>query len=100
VQPVAHGGIDANIGAKNIEMKKQIPQVIAVRPVFPPSAIPAPDSIKTVTGEHPSREPIEIQKASVQYANVDRGKSPDSGSTTPENRAMLYSVAVQSMMST
>jgi hypothetical protein len=31
---------------------------------------------------------------------VDLGKSPVSGSTTPEKRAMLYSVAVQSMMST
>jgi hypothetical protein len=43
---------------------------------------------------------MDIQKASVQYARVDRGKSPVSGSTTPENRAMLYSVAVQSMIST
>lgn len=31
---------------------------------------------------------------------VDRGKSPDLVSTTPENRAILYRVAVQSMMST
>ncbi len=45
VQPVAHGGIDAKIGAKNIEMIKQRPVTIAVRPVFPPSAMPAPDSI-------------------------------------------------------
>jgi hypothetical protein len=66
VQPVAHGGIDAKIGAKNMEIRKQMPQVIAVRPVFPPSAMPAPDSIKAVTGEQPSREPMEMQNASVQ----------------------------------
>lgn len=45
VQPVAHGGIDAKIGAKKIEMKKHRPVTIAVRPVAPPSDIPAPDSI-------------------------------------------------------
>ena len=47
VHPVAHGGMDANIGAKNMEMMKQIPQAMAVKPVLPPSAMPAPDSITT-----------------------------------------------------
>jgi hypothetical protein len=88
VLPVAHGGIEAKIGAKNMEMMKQRPQVIAVSPVFPPSAIPAPDSMNVVTGEVPRRAPMDIQNASVQYAIVDRGKSPVSGSTTPQNRAM------------
>lgn len=97
---MAQGGIDAKIGAKNIEMKKHTPHVMAVSPVFPPSAIPAPDSMNAVTGEHPSSAPTEMQRASVQYARVDLGKSPVSGSTTPENRAMLYSVAVQSIIST
>jgi len=45
-------------------MKKQTPVVIAVIPVFPPSEIPAPDSMKAVTGGEPKREPIEIPKAS------------------------------------
>ena len=45
VHPVAHGGIDAKMGAKNIETIKQRPVVIAVNPVLPPSAIPAPDSM-------------------------------------------------------
>ena len=45
VLPVAHGGMDAKIGAKNMEIMKQKPVVIAVRPVLPPSAIPAPDSM-------------------------------------------------------
>jgi hypothetical protein len=66
VHPVAHGGIEAKMGAKNIDMMKQVPQVMAVKPVFPPSAIPAPLSIKAVTGEHPRSAPIEMQKASVQ----------------------------------
>jgi hypothetical protein len=100
VQPVAQGGMDAKIGAKKMESRKQSPVVMAVRPVLPPSAIPAPDSIKAVTGEQPSKLLNEIIIASVQYAIVDLGKSPVSGSTTPEKRAMLYRVAVQSMMST
>lgn len=37
--PVAHEGMDAKIGAKNIETKNMIPVVIAVSPVFPPSRI-------------------------------------------------------------
>jgi len=39
------------MGAKNMEMKKQTPQVMAVRPVLPPSAIPAPDSMTAVIHE-------------------------------------------------
>jgi hypothetical protein len=66
VQPVAQGGILAKIGAKNIEIKKQRPHVIAVKPVFPPSAIPAPDSINAVTGEVPKSAPKEMHIASVQ----------------------------------
>jgi len=66
VQPVAHGGIDAKMGAKKRATKKHIPVIIAVRPVLPPSAIPAPDSMKAVTGEVPNNEPIEMDRASVQ----------------------------------
>jgi hypothetical protein len=66
VLPVAHGGIEAKMGAKNMEMRKHRPQVMAVSPVFPPSAIPAPLSIKAVTGEQPRSAPMEMQKASVQ----------------------------------
>jgi hypothetical protein len=100
VHPVAHGGIDAKIGAKKMEIRKQIPVVTAVSPVFPPSAIPAADSTNAVTGDVPSSEPIVIDIASVQYASVDRGKSPVDSSTTPENRAIEYSVPVQSRIST
>ena len=62
MDPVAQGGIDAKIGAKKIEIKKQVPQVIAVKPVLPPSAMPAPDSMNAVTGEQPKSAPTEIQK--------------------------------------
>jgi hypothetical protein len=65
VPPVAHGGIEAKMGAKKIEMKKHNPVTIAVIPVLPPSEIPAPDSMKAVTGERPKREPIEMPKAAI-----------------------------------
>jgi hypothetical protein len=66
VQPVAQGGILAKIGEKKIEKRKQRPVVMAVRPVRPPSAIPAPDSMKAVAGEQPKRELMLITMASVQ----------------------------------
>lgn len=101
----------ANIGAKKMDTKKHSPVTIAVNPVRPPSAIPAPLSIKAVTGEHPSKDPMLIHAASIQYATVERGKSPSLLSlrffarsfcccARPQNLAMEYSVAVQSMMST
>jgi hypothetical protein len=73
VQPVAQGGIEAKIGAKKMEMKKQRPVVMAVRPVLPPSEIPAPDSMKAVTGERPKREPIEIPKAGLCWLRWEGG---------------------------
>jgi hypothetical protein len=66
VQPVAQGGIEAKIGAKKMEIRKQVPGVMAVRPVRPPSVIPAPDSMKAVTGEQPKSEPMEMAIASQQ----------------------------------
>lgn len=66
VHPVAQGGIEAKMGAKKSEIKKQIPVVMAVSPVFPPSAIPAPDSINAVTGETPRSAPMVMQMESVQ----------------------------------
>lgn len=54
------------MGAKKREIKKQVPVVMAVNPVFPPSAIPAPDSMKAVTGETPRRAPTVMQMESVQ----------------------------------
>lgn len=99
VQPVAQGGIEANIGERKIDNRKHSPVTIAVRPVLPPSAIPAPLSMKAVTGEHPNSEPTEMHAASMQYATVDRGKSPSLSRfflssrflyccTRPQNRAI------------
>ena len=89
VHPVAQGGIEAKIGAKKMETRKQRPAVIAVRPVLPPSTIPAPDSMKAVTVDVSSKAPMEMENASIEYAIVERGKLPVSGSTTPEILAML-----------
>ena len=75
VQPVAQGGMEAKIGAKKIAMKKQMPVVMAVRPVAPPSEMPAPDSIKAVTGGVPNKEPIDIPNASTRYATYQKTES-------------------------
>ena len=99
-QPVAHGGIEAKMGAKKTEMKKQIPATQAASPVFAPSEIPAPDSTNAVTGVQPSSEPIEMQRASTMYATVEPSKSPVTSSVSPAKRAMPYSVPVQSRIST
>lgn len=106
VLPVAQGGMDARMGEKNSEARKQRPATTAVRPVRPPTAMPAPLSMKAVTGEQPRREPAEMQSASTQKASVDRGKSPSPSPlplpprVRPQKRAIEYSVAVQSIMST
>lgn len=82
--PVAHEGMDAKIGAKNIETKNMTPVVIAVNPVFPPSMIkcwifgkkkwkgqdspliPVALSMYAVTGLQPTRAPMLMEKASTQ----------------------------------
>ena len=58
--------MEAKIGAKNREIIKQIPVVTAVRPVLPPSATPEPDSMNAVTGDNPSKLPMDMARASVQ----------------------------------
>lgn len=88
VQPVAHGGTEAKIGAKKTDTMKHSPVTMAVRPVRPPSAMPAPLSMKAVTGDEPNMAPIDMKAASVQYAMVDLGKSPSLGSTTPQKRTI------------
>jgi hypothetical protein len=116
VQPVAQGGIDANIGAKKMDKRKQIPVVRAVSPVFPPSVIPAPDSMKAVTGDVPKRAPMDIEKASgnmrlsiaerLQSLHPQRQQTwpcyPTLENLTKQTRpcSYLYKVAVQSSIST
>lgn len=110
--PVAHGGMEAKIGAKKIEMNIMSPTVIPVIPVLPPSVmncqnwgiltkkredspeIPVALSIYAVVGEQPSREPMDIQIASMQYASVECSKSIVTGSQRPANFAMEYIVLV------
>jgi hypothetical protein len=60
--------MEAKIGAKKTEIKKQIPVVIAVIPVLPPSETPAPLSMNAVTGERPKRDPIEMPKATTSIS--------------------------------
>jgi hypothetical protein len=86
--PVAHGGMEAKIGAKKIAMKKHRPVNIEVKPVAPPSEIPAPDSIYAVTGVQPIREPMEIPIASTVYAIALFSKSWVRSSIAPAKRAM------------
>ena len=66
VHLVAHGGMDAKIGAKKMEMKNEIPVKMAVKPVLPPSEMPAPLSIYAMTSRDPKREPIDIQQQGMQ----------------------------------
>lgn len=58
--------MDAKMGAKKTEATKHRPVKMAVSPVRPPSAMPAPLSMKTVTGDDPSKAPMDIKAASVQ----------------------------------
>ena len=114
--PVAHGGIDAKIGAKKTDTKKRRPVTTAVIPVLPPSiqvaigisfiqfrnernapAIPVADSMNAVTGLVPTRAPMEMENASTQYAIVEFSKSSVTGSLKPANLAIEYRVPVVSI---
>ena len=55
------------MGAKKTAMKKQIPVTQDVRPVLPPSEMPAPLSTNAVTGGTPRQDPIEMLMASTSY---------------------------------
>ncbi len=88
------------MGEKKTQMKNISPVVTAVKPVFPPSEMPVALSMNAVTGDVPTNEPIEIVKASTQYAIVLFSKSFVTGSRSPANFAIEYSVPVVSRMST
>ena len=51
------GGIEARMGAKKSESRKQRETTTAVRPVRPPSRMPGADSMYVVTGEVPHTAP-------------------------------------------
>lgn len=86
--PVAQPGIEAKMGEKNTETRNMIAVKIAVKPVFPPSEIPVALSMNAVTGLTPSRAPILMEKASTQYATVERSKSSVMGSRRLANLAI------------
>ena len=94
--PVAQDGMLAKMGAKKTETKNMMPITMPVMPVLPPSEIPVADSTKTVTGEVPMSAPMEMLKASMQYAIVEPSKSIVTGSRRPANFAMEYRVPVVS----
>ena len=77
---VAKLGIARKIGDRNRATKNRIPVVIAVRPVFPPSATPELDSTKLVTVEVPSIEPATVPIASAIRTRPTRGRLPSSSS--------------------
>ena len=63
------GAVDAALttlvsGAKKIARVKHAAVVKAVRPVFPPAAIPAADSAYEVTVEEPKNDPKVVARAS------------------------------------
>ena len=60
-------------GLKIIEIKKKIATKTAVKPVRPPTAIPALDSTKAPTGEVPRIEPTAIALESAAKALPTRG---------------------------
>lgn len=81
---MAHGGMDAKMGAKKSEMKKRNATQSAVRPVRPPSRIPVADSTKVVTGDVPRHEPTTMAVASDMKAGYWPGKLPSSSTARGE----------------
>ena len=73
---VANDGIAVKTGAKNIDNKKRIAVVSAVRPVLPPAATPADDSTKVVVVEVPRTAPEEVAIASARSAGRIFGSLP------------------------
>ena len=65
-----------NTGAKNMESRNRIPVVRAVRPVFPPAAIPADDSTNVVVVDVPRTAPAVVATASAMRAGLIEGSLP------------------------
>ena len=97
--PVAHGGSEEKMGAKN-KLKKNIKETVnPVIPVRPPSAMPDALSTNAVHGEQPNKLPMEIESASHTYAVELPSKSPVRTSTRPAWVAIAYNVPVVSSKS-
>ena len=77
---VANAGIAKNIGEKNNAKKNRQPAVNAVKPVLPPSAMPADDSTKVVIVDVPKSEPAVVPTASANNTCLILGSLPFSSS--------------------
>ena len=73
---VANAGIAKNTGEKNNAAKNKQPAVNAVKPVLPPSAMPADDSTKVVIVDVPKSEPAVVPIASVNSTCLTLGSLP------------------------
>ena len=73
---VAHPGINAATGLKNIAIKNKTPVVNAVKPVLPPSPTPVADSTYVVTVDVPHTAPAHVARASESIAFSKLGTSP------------------------
>lgn len=74
--PVAYGGIDPKMGARNMEQKKPKATTKLVIPVLPPARMPTADSAKMVRGDVPRREPMMVAMPSVARVIIWRGQWP------------------------
>eukprot|EP00419_Tripos_fusus_P068345 CAMPEP_0172900612 /NCGR_PEP_ID=MMETSP1075-20121228/164460_1 /TAXON_ID=2916 /ORGANISM="Ceratium fusus, Strain PA161109" /LENGTH=106 /DNA_ID=CAMNT_0013756831 /DNA_START=341 /DNA_END=658 /DNA_ORIENTATION=+ len=70
------GIAEANGERKNAVNKQYKPKTIAIRPVRPPSAIPAEADILIKTGEHPRNAEIMVPSPQQAYTAVPPGTSP------------------------
>ena len=73
---VANAGIAKNIGDRNSDTANRQPAVTAVKPVLPPSAMPADDSTKVVIVDVPKSEPVVVPIASVNKTCLTFGNLP------------------------
>mmetsp|Transcript_41803 Transcript_41803/g.91113 ORF Transcript_41803/g.91113 Transcript_41803/m.91113 type:complete len:216 (-) Transcript_41803:715-1362(-) len=78
---VAHLGMASMTGAKNGETKKSAAITMAVRPVRPPSAMPAHVSLWMITGEVPQHAPKVVDTDEAKNAAVDPGSASFSSSS-------------------
>ena len=73
---VAKAGIVRNNGVRNKATKNKMPVTTLVKPVRPPSVIPAEDSTKVVIVEVPKTAPIVVPTASANRTPLMPGSFP------------------------
>lgn len=73
---VANEGMVRKRGEKKRDSKNSAPVTMAVRPVLPPSAMPAEDSTKVVMVEVPNMAPMVVPTESARSAPLIPGSFP------------------------